>query len=79
MPDRSETVSLVTGYTAQQLRNDTNPPTPIVAIDFSRDTELFGYAFSYDWHRGHQGATPTMMTKIMLHKVVQEEVLPKKK
>ncbi|KLO19343.1 WD40 repeat-like protein [Schizopora paradoxa] len=41
---------------------------------FNRDSTIFAYALSYDWHKGHQGMTPEHPNKIMLHTCRDEEV-----
>jgi len=72
-------------YTTKELGNgnpDANPPvppTPIVSTCFNKDSNLFAYAFSYDWSKGYYGAVPTIQTKVMLHQVAPEEIKPKAK
>ncbi|KAG7553615.1 hypothetical protein FFLO_02970 [Filobasidium floriforme] len=55
------------------------PPTPIVATAFSKESNLFAYAFSYDWSRGYTGAVQQNLNKVMIHQVQQEEIKPKQK
>lgn len=79
--DKDDRTRLQT-YHAKDLNNGNGlqePPTPIVATAFSRDTNLFAYAYSYDWSKGYTGATPSMKTKVMLHQVRPEEIQPKSK
>lgn len=49
-------------------------PTPIVATAFNGNHSILAYAQSYDWSRGHIGATPDQVVKVWLHVVKDEEV-----
>ncbi|ORY83027.1 WD40-repeat-containing domain protein [Protomyces lactucae-debilis] len=46
---------------------------------FSRTGDIFAYAVSYDWSKGHSGNTQQYPNKIMLHPVGPEELKPKAK
>ncbi|KAL7417410.1 WD40-repeat-containing domain protein [Mrakia frigida] len=49
-------------------------PTPIVSTSFSSDHSILAWAQSYDWSRGHAGATNDMVNRIGLHLVKDDEV-----
>jgi len=49
-------------------------PGPIAATGFNRTGNIFAYAVSYDWSKGHSGMTPGHPNKIMLHACKEEEV-----
>ncbi|KAF8183986.1 WD40-repeat-containing domain protein [Pholiota molesta] len=49
-------------------------PGPISTTAFNRTGNIFAYAVSYDWSKGHSGMTPGMPNKIMLHSCKDEEV-----
>ena len=49
-------------------------PGPIAATGFNRSGNIFAYAVSYDWSKGHSGMTPGHPNKIMLHACKDEEV-----
>lgn len=49
-------------------------PAPIAATAFNRNGNIFAYAVSYDWSKGHSGNTPGSPNKIMLHSCKDEEV-----
>jgi len=49
-------------------------PGPISCTAFNRNGNIFAYAVSYDWHKGHSGLTPQHPNKIMLHACKEEEV-----
>ena len=78
---------LTPAFTLKELNNgdsDAKPPqwgTPIVATAFNHNHEIFAYALSYDWSKGHSGVPPpgTNVTKVMLHPVKPEEVKKKDK
>ncbi|KAG6888826.1 hypothetical protein C0995_005699 [Termitomyces sp. Mi166 len=47
---------------------------PISTTTFNRNGNIFAYAISYDWSKGHSGMTPGLPNKIMLHSCKDEEV-----
>ncbi|KAF9000697.1 WD40-repeat-containing domain protein [Cyathus striatus] len=49
-------------------------PGPISTTTFNRTGNIFAYAVSYDWSKGHSGMTPGMPNKLMLHACKDEEV-----
>lgn len=51
----------------------------IVSTDFNRTGNIFAYAISYDWSKGHQSNKPDYPTKIMLHPIVGDECKPREK
>lgn len=74
-------------FSCKELGNgdtDIRPPqfgTPIVATSFNHNHEIFAYALSYDWSKGHGGVPPqgSNITKVMLHPVKPDEVNKKPK
>lgn len=62
-----------------KLKSRTTPafepaPGPISATAFNRTGNIFAYAVSYDWSKGHSGMTPSHPNKIMLHACKEDEV-----
>lgn len=49
-------------------------PGPIACTDFNHDGNIFAYAVSYDWSKGHSGMTPGHPNKLMLHACKEDEV-----
>ncbi|KAF8956159.1 hypothetical protein BDZ97DRAFT_1672007, partial [Flammula alnicola] len=49
-------------------------PAPIAATAFNRNGNIFAYAVSYDWSKGHSSNTPGIPNKVMLHSCKYEEV-----
>ncbi|KAK1219381.1 RNA export factor gle2 [Marasmius sp. AFHP31] len=49
-------------------------PGPISCSSFNRTGNIFAYAVSYDWSKGHSGMTPGHPNKLMLHACKEEEV-----
>ncbi|KAF9266506.1 Poly(A)+ RNA export protein [Marasmius fiardii PR-910] len=49
-------------------------PGPIACSTFNRTGNIFAYAISYDWSKGHSGMTPGHPNKLMLHACKDEEV-----
>ncbi|KAK0204767.1 Poly(A)+ RNA export protein [Desarmillaria ectypa] len=49
-------------------------PGPIACTGFNRNGNIFAYAISYDWSKGHSGMTPGHPNKLMLHACKDEEV-----
>ncbi|KAG6883921.1 hypothetical protein C0993_002837 [Termitomyces sp. T159_Od127] len=47
---------------------------PISTTTFNRNGNIFAYAISYDWSKGHSGMTPGLPNKVMLHSCKDEEV-----
>ncbi|TFK75084.1 WD40 repeat-like protein [Pluteus cervinus] len=57
-----------------RLKSFEKAPGPISTTAFDRTGNLFAYAVSYDWSKGHSGLTPGHVNKIMLHSCKDEEV-----
>ncbi|KAI8970235.1 WD40-repeat-containing domain protein [Mycotypha africana] len=52
----------------------------IACTNYNRTGNIFAYAISYDWTKGHQFyATEGQMNKVMLHPITDEESKPKPK
>ncbi|KZV90570.1 WD40 repeat-like protein [Exidia glandulosa HHB12029] len=49
-------------------------PGPISATCFNRNGNIFAYAVSYDWSKGHSGMVAGHPNKIMLHPCKDDEV-----
>ncbi|KAF5366977.1 hypothetical protein D9758_003962 [Tetrapyrgos nigripes] len=49
-------------------------PGPISCTGFNRTGNIFAYAISYDWSKGHSGMTPGHPNKLMLHACKEEEI-----
>lgn len=62
----------------QRLRQFNNCNYPITATKFNAPGDLFAYAISYDWSKGHEGNMQNIPRKILLHKVQEDQVRPKK-
>ncbi|KAJ7573657.1 WD40-repeat-containing domain protein [Mycena floridula] len=60
-----------------RLKSFEAAPGPISCSTFNRNGNIFAYAVSYDWHKGHTGMTPTHPNKIMLHACLPEEITKK--
>uniref|UniRef100_A0A0G4GW59 Anaphase-promoting complex subunit 4 WD40 domain-containing protein n=1 Tax=Chromera velia CCMP2878 TaxID=1169474 RepID=A0A0G4GW59_9ALVE len=63
----------------QRLKVFDSIKVPITCVKFSPDGSTFACATGYDWHKGHQGNTGQVPTKILLMKVDPENVKPKPK
>eukprot|EP00800_Vazella_pourtalesii_P008605 TRINITY_DN22342_c0_g1_i1.p1 TRINITY_DN22342_c0_g1~~TRINITY_DN22342_c0_g1_i1.p1 ORF type:complete len:358 (-),score=62.72 TRINITY_DN22342_c0_g1_i1:236-1282(-) len=51
---------------------------PIVSCDFNFNGQIFGYAVSYDWSKGHEKFDPSKKNYIFLRKA-DEDLKPRKK
>lgn len=49
----------------------------IATTGFNRNGNIFAYAISYDWSKGHQANTPQYPTKVMLHPIKEDEAKPR--
>ncbi|RDB25690.1 Poly(A)+ RNA export protein [Hypsizygus marmoreus] len=58
----------------QRLKTFDPAPAPISATAFNHNGNIFAYAISYDWSKGHSGMVPGHPNKIMLHACKDEEV-----
>jgi len=50
---------------------------PITKSAFNKDGQIFAYAVSYDWSKGHEGNHPSLPRAIFIHRVQEAEVKPK--
>ncbi|KAF9313546.1 hypothetical protein BG000_000397 [Podila horticola] len=63
----------------QKLKTFPKVGSPISSTCFNRNGNIFAYAVSYDWNKGHTGATGQNQNKIMLHSVNEVDVKPRKR
>ncbi|KAF9348996.1 hypothetical protein BGX26_012648 [Mortierella sp. AD094] len=63
----------------QKLKSFPKVGSPISSTCFNRNGTIFAYAISYDWNKGHTGATPQNQNRIMLHAVNDVDVKPRKR
>lgn len=61
----------------QRLKQFNSCNYPVTAGKFNAMGDIFAYAVSYDWSKGHEGNHPTHAKSILLHKVQEVEVKPK--
>jgi len=54
-------------------------PGPITASAFNHTGNIFAYAISYDWSKGHSGMAGGVQNRVMLHPCKEDEVKKKKK
>ncbi|CAO3609725.1 unnamed protein product [Cunninghamella echinulata] len=52
---------------------------PISTTSYNRNGNIFAYAISYDWTKGHKFYTPNSPNRILLHSVTDEESKPRQK
>ncbi|KAF8920244.1 WD40-repeat-containing domain protein [Mucidula mucida] len=57
-----------------RLKSFEAAPGPIACTDFNHNGNIFAYAVSYDWSKGHSGMTPGHPNKLMLHACKEDEV-----
>ncbi|KAI1412947.1 WD40 repeat-like protein [Hypoxylon sp. FL1857] len=62
-----------------RLKGYPSAGSAITSTAFNADGKLFAYAVGYDWSMGAVGNTPQVQTKLMLHPVLAEDAMPKKK
>ncbi|KAF9139553.1 Poly(A)+ RNA export protein [Linnemannia elongata] len=63
----------------QKLKVFTKKAGPIPAATFNRTGTIYAYAVSYDWSKGHSGASPDLKNSIMLCPVLESDIKPRKK
>ncbi|KAI8047976.1 WD40-repeat-containing domain protein [Gilbertella persicaria] len=74
------TVSYWDKDSKQRLHTLPKAGTTIPCTAFNRTGNIFAYAVSYDWTKGHQFySTEGQINKIMLHAVKDEEIKPRAK
>jgi len=61
----------------QRLKQFNSCNYPVTAGKFNALGDMYAYAVSYDWSKGHEGNHPTHAKSILLHKVQEAEVKPK--
>jgi len=61
----------------QRLKQFNNCNHPVVAGKFNATGDLWAYAVSYDWSKGHEHNSPQLPRSIMIHKVLEDQVKPK--
>mmetsp|Transcript_25674 Transcript_25674/g.73881 ORF Transcript_25674/g.73881 Transcript_25674/m.73881 type:complete len:362 (-) Transcript_25674:128-1213(-) len=61
----------------QRLKQFNSCHYPVTTGKFNAAGDIFAYAVSYDWSKGHEGNHPSLPRAIMLHKVQEAEVKPK--
>ncbi|CAO3599930.1 unnamed protein product [Absidia cylindrospora] len=61
----------------QRLKSFSNMNGTIACTAFNRSGNIFAYAISYDWTKGHKLATPGNTNQIMLHSVLDTDIRPK--
>lgn len=67
------------GIAKHRLKGYPDVGGSIVSTDFNRTGNIFAYAVSYDWSKGHQSNKADYPTKIMLHAIVGDECKPRDK
>merc|ERR1719188_516540 len=61
----------------QRLKQFNSCNNPVTAAKFNAPGDLFAYAVSYDWSKGHEGNHPQLPKGVYLHRVQEAEVKPK--
>lgn len=61
----------------QRLKQFNSCNYPVTAGKFNAAGDMFAYAVSYDWSKGHELNHPSLPKAILLHKVQEAEVRPK--
>jgi len=61
----------------QRLKQFHSCHYPITAAKFDRTGDLFAYAVSYDWSKGHEHNHSSLPKGVYLHRVQESEVKPK--
>eukprot|EP00927_Polykrikos_kofoidii_P024518 TRINITY_DN2228_c0_g2_i1.p1 TRINITY_DN2228_c0_g2~~TRINITY_DN2228_c0_g2_i1.p1 ORF type:complete len:361 (+),score=61.06 TRINITY_DN2228_c0_g2_i1:213-1295(+) len=61
----------------QRLKQFNTCNYPVTAGKFNAQGDLFAYAVSYDWSKGHEGNHPSLPKSILIHKVQEADVKPK--
>jgi len=61
----------------QRLKQFNSCNYPVVAGKFNAPGDLYAYAVSYDWSKGHEGNHPSLPKALMIHRVQEAEVKPK--
>ena len=61
----------------QRLKQFNSCAYPITATRFNPKGNLFAYAVSYDWSKGHEHNNPNIPRKIFVHAVDDADIRPK--
>mmetsp|Transcript_4322 Transcript_4322/g.8610 ORF Transcript_4322/g.8610 Transcript_4322/m.8610 type:complete len:359 (-) Transcript_4322:479-1555(-) len=61
----------------QRLKQFNNCNYPVTAGKFNTSGDLYAYAVSYDWSKGHEFNHPSLPRAIMIHRIQEAEVKPK--
>jgi len=61
----------------QRLKQFNSCNYPVTAGKFNAPGDMYAYAVSYDWSKGHEGNSPQLPRAIMLHRIQESEVKPK--
>lgn len=61
----------------QRLKQFNSCNYPVTCGKFNAPGDMFGYAVSYDWSKGHEGNHPSLPKGIYVHRVQEAEVRPK--
>ena len=61
-----------------KLKTSEQMSQPVVSCDFNFNGQIFGYAVSYDWSKGHEKFDPSKKNCILLRKA-DDDVKPRKK
>ncbi len=48
-------------------------------MSFNGNGQLFAYALSYDWSKGHEGKKPDMKPQLFVHRLKDEDIKPRQK
>jgi mRNA export factor len=61
----------------QRLKQFNSCHYPVTAGKFNAPGDLFAYAVSYDWSKGHEHNHPSLPKSIFIHRVQEDQVKPK--
>jgi len=61
----------------QRLKQFNSCHLPVTVGKFSAQGDMYAYAVSYDWAKGHEYNHPSLPKAVMVHKVQEAEVKPK--
>jgi len=61
----------------QRLKQFNSCNYPVIAGKFNAPGDLYAYAVSYDWSKGHEGNHPSLPKALLIHRVQEAEVKPK--
>eukprot|EP00747_Dinoflagellata_sp_TGD_P185919 gnl/TRDRNA2_/TRDRNA2_42711_c0_seq1.p1 gnl/TRDRNA2_/TRDRNA2_42711_c0~~gnl/TRDRNA2_/TRDRNA2_42711_c0_seq1.p1 ORF type:complete len:355 (+),score=66.52 gnl/TRDRNA2_/TRDRNA2_42711_c0_seq1:149-1213(+) len=61
----------------QRLKQFNSCHYPVTCGKFNAQGDMYAYAVSYDWSKGHEFNSPQLPKKIYLHRVLENEVKPK--